>query len=45
VRVEAGASLAGAIDAFGELGFDDVIVGLEPMSERSLDLLAEAAQR
>jgi hypothetical protein len=27
---------------FELLGFDDLIVGLEPMTERSLDRLAEA---
>ena len=30
------------IDAYEALGFDDVIVGLEPMTERSLDRLGEA---
>jgi probable F420-dependent oxidoreductase len=34
--------LADALDEYAELGFDDVIVGLEPRSERSLDRLAEA---
>jgi alkanesulfonate monooxygenase SsuD/methylene tetrahydromethanopterin reductase-like flavin-dependent oxidoreductase (luciferase family) len=34
--------LARAIDAYEVLGFDDAIVGLEPMNERSLDRLAEA---
>jgi alkanesulfonate monooxygenase SsuD/methylene tetrahydromethanopterin reductase-like flavin-dependent oxidoreductase (luciferase family) len=34
--------LARAIDAYEQLGFDDVIVGLEPMSKRSLDRLGEA---
>jgi alkanesulfonate monooxygenase SsuD/methylene tetrahydromethanopterin reductase-like flavin-dependent oxidoreductase (luciferase family) len=34
--------LARAIDAYELLGFDDLIVGLEPMTERSLDRLAEA---
>ncbi len=36
--------LAQAIDAYEALGFDDVIVGLEPKTERSLDRLAEALQ-
>jgi hypothetical protein len=34
--------LARSIDAYEALGFDDLIVGLEPMNERSLDRLAEA---
>ncbi len=34
--------LARAIDTYEGLGFDDVIVVLEPMTERSLDRLAEA---
>jgi alkanesulfonate monooxygenase SsuD/methylene tetrahydromethanopterin reductase-like flavin-dependent oxidoreductase (luciferase family) len=34
--------LARAIDAYDVLGFDDVIVVLQPMTERSLDRLAEA---
>jgi hypothetical protein len=34
--------LARAIDAFEALGFDDVVVGLEPNTERSLDRLAQA---
>ena len=37
--------LAEALDEYAELGFDDVIVGLEPRSERSLDRLAEATAR
>ena len=36
--------LAEALDEYAELGFDDVIVGLDPRSERSLDRLAEAAR-
>jgi alkanesulfonate monooxygenase SsuD/methylene tetrahydromethanopterin reductase-like flavin-dependent oxidoreductase (luciferase family) len=36
--------LARAIDSYELLGFDDVIVGLEPMTERSLDRLGEALQ-
>jgi alkanesulfonate monooxygenase SsuD/methylene tetrahydromethanopterin reductase-like flavin-dependent oxidoreductase (luciferase family) len=34
--------LARAIDAYEQLGFDDLIVGLEPKTARSLDRLAEA---
>ena len=34
--------LADAIDAYGALGVDDLIVQLEPKTERSLDRLAEA---
>ncbi len=34
--------LARMIDAYEALGFDDVIVGLEPITERSLDRLVEA---
>jgi alkanesulfonate monooxygenase SsuD/methylene tetrahydromethanopterin reductase-like flavin-dependent oxidoreductase (luciferase family) len=34
--------LARAIDKHEEIGFDDVVVALEPMTERSLDRLAEA---
>jgi len=34
--------LARMIDAYEALGFDDVIVGLEPMTKRSLDRLGEA---
>jgi alkanesulfonate monooxygenase SsuD/methylene tetrahydromethanopterin reductase-like flavin-dependent oxidoreductase (luciferase family) len=34
--------LAGTLDSYETLGFDDVIVGLDPMSERSLDRLGEA---
>jgi hypothetical protein len=34
--------LARAIDAYEGLGFDDVIAVLQPMTERSLDRLAEA---
>jgi probable F420-dependent oxidoreductase len=36
--------LAEALDEYAELGFDDVIVGLEPRSVRSLDRLAEAVK-
>jgi hypothetical protein len=36
--------LAEALDEYAELGFDDVIVGLEPRSERSLDRLAGAVR-
>jgi probable F420-dependent oxidoreductase len=36
--------LARAIDDYEVLGFDDVIVVLQPMTERSLDRLAEAVQ-
>jgi probable F420-dependent oxidoreductase len=36
--------LAHAIDAYEMLGFDDVIVVLEPMTERSLDRLAKAVR-
>jgi alkanesulfonate monooxygenase SsuD/methylene tetrahydromethanopterin reductase-like flavin-dependent oxidoreductase (luciferase family) len=36
--------LARAIDAYEAMGFDDIIFGLEPMTERSLDRLAEAMQ-
>jgi hypothetical protein len=34
--------LARAIDAYEELGVDDLLVQLEPKTERSLDRLAEA---
>jgi alkanesulfonate monooxygenase SsuD/methylene tetrahydromethanopterin reductase-like flavin-dependent oxidoreductase (luciferase family) len=34
--------LARALDAYDELGFDDVIVNLDPKTERSLDRLARA---
>jgi alkanesulfonate monooxygenase SsuD/methylene tetrahydromethanopterin reductase-like flavin-dependent oxidoreductase (luciferase family) len=34
--------LARVLDDYDALGFDDVILGLEPMSQRSLDSLAEA---
>jgi hypothetical protein len=37
--------LAEALDEYAELGFDDVIVGLEPRTERSLGRLAEAVRR
>jgi alkanesulfonate monooxygenase SsuD/methylene tetrahydromethanopterin reductase-like flavin-dependent oxidoreductase (luciferase family) len=37
--------LARAIDAHEHIGFDDVIVAVEPMTERSLDRLAEAMDR
>jgi probable F420-dependent oxidoreductase len=36
--------LAEALEEYAELGFDDVIVGLEPRGERSLDRLAEAVR-
>jgi alkanesulfonate monooxygenase SsuD/methylene tetrahydromethanopterin reductase-like flavin-dependent oxidoreductase (luciferase family) len=36
--------LARAIDAYQRLGFDDLIVGLEPKTTRSLDRLAAALQ-
>jgi alkanesulfonate monooxygenase SsuD/methylene tetrahydromethanopterin reductase-like flavin-dependent oxidoreductase (luciferase family) len=36
--------LACAVSAYEELGIDDLIVGLEPMSIRSLDRLAEARE-
>ena len=36
--------LARAIDAYERLGFDDLIVGLEPRTTRSLDRLAEALE-
>jgi alkanesulfonate monooxygenase SsuD/methylene tetrahydromethanopterin reductase-like flavin-dependent oxidoreductase (luciferase family) len=36
--------LARAIDAYQVLGFDDVIVVLQPMTGRSLDRLAKALQ-
>jgi alkanesulfonate monooxygenase SsuD/methylene tetrahydromethanopterin reductase-like flavin-dependent oxidoreductase (luciferase family) len=36
--------LAGAIDAHEQLGFDDLIVQLEPKTTRSLDRLAEALE-
>ena len=34
--------LAGAIDAYGAVGFDELIVLLEPMTPRSIDRLARA---
>jgi alkanesulfonate monooxygenase SsuD/methylene tetrahydromethanopterin reductase-like flavin-dependent oxidoreductase (luciferase family) len=34
--------LAQAIDAFAAIGIDDLIVGLEPRTERSLERLARA---
>ena len=34
--------LAQAIDAYAALGIDDLIVGLEPRTERSLERLAKA---
>jgi alkanesulfonate monooxygenase SsuD/methylene tetrahydromethanopterin reductase-like flavin-dependent oxidoreductase (luciferase family) len=37
--------LAWAIDAYEQLGFDDLIVQLEPKTTRSLDRLAEALER
>jgi hypothetical protein len=36
--------LARAIDAYQQLGFDDLIVQLEPKTTRSLDRLAEALE-
>jgi alkanesulfonate monooxygenase SsuD/methylene tetrahydromethanopterin reductase-like flavin-dependent oxidoreductase (luciferase family) len=36
--------LARAIDAYVGLGFDDLIAGLEPMTKRSLDRLANAVR-
>ncbi|MGH3006330.1 MAG: LLM class flavin-dependent oxidoreductase [Gaiellaceae bacterium] len=36
--------LAQAIDAYAALGIDDLIVGLEPRTERSLERLAKATQ-
>jgi alkanesulfonate monooxygenase SsuD/methylene tetrahydromethanopterin reductase-like flavin-dependent oxidoreductase (luciferase family) len=36
--------LARAIDAYEELGFDDIIFGLDPTTERSLDRVVEAMQ-
>ena len=36
--------LARAIDAHEQLGFDDLIVQLEPKTTRSLDRLAEALE-
>lgn len=37
--------LARAIDEYEQIGFDDIVVGLEPLTEWSLDRLAEATQR
>jgi hypothetical protein len=37
--------LARTIDAYAALGVDDLIGGLEPRNERSLDRLAEAVRR
>jgi alkanesulfonate monooxygenase SsuD/methylene tetrahydromethanopterin reductase-like flavin-dependent oxidoreductase (luciferase family) len=37
--------LARAIDEHEHLGFDDIVVSLEPLTERSLDRLAEAMHR
>jgi hypothetical protein len=37
--------LAWAIDAYEQLGVDDLIVQLEPKTTRSLDRLAEALER
>jgi alkanesulfonate monooxygenase SsuD/methylene tetrahydromethanopterin reductase-like flavin-dependent oxidoreductase (luciferase family) len=37
--------LARAIDGYEGLGFDDLVVALEPMTERSLDRLAEGLRR
>jgi hypothetical protein len=36
--------LAWAIDAYEQLGFDDLIIQLEPKTARSLDRLAEALE-
>ncbi|MEA2506778.1 MAG: hypothetical protein QOH48_1396 [Actinomycetota bacterium] len=36
--------LARTIDAYEQIGFDDIILALEPMTERSLDRVAEAMQ-
>ena len=36
--------LARAIDAYEQLGFDDLILQLEPKTTRSLDHLAEALE-
>jgi alkanesulfonate monooxygenase SsuD/methylene tetrahydromethanopterin reductase-like flavin-dependent oxidoreductase (luciferase family) len=36
--------LAEALDEYAELGFDEVIVGLEPRTKRLLDRLAEAVR-
>jgi probable F420-dependent oxidoreductase len=44
VVIEPGA-LAQAIDAYATLGFDHLIVGLEPKNEASLDALAGAVDR
>jgi len=37
-------ALAEAIDAYEELAFDDLIVGLRPPTKRSLERLATALQ-
>jgi FMNH2-dependent dimethyl sulfone monooxygenase len=37
--------LARAIDSYQQIGFDDIVVGLEPLTEASLDRLAEANHR
>jgi hypothetical protein len=37
--------LTEALHEYGDLGFDDVIVGLEPRSKQSLDRIAEAVRR
>ncbi|HEX3326793.1 MAG TPA: LLM class flavin-dependent oxidoreductase [Actinomycetota bacterium] len=36
--------LAGTIDAYEKIGFDDIIAGVEPMTERSLDRLGQAME-
>jgi FMNH2-dependent dimethyl sulfone monooxygenase len=36
--------LASTIDAYEEIGFDDIIAGVEPMTERSLDRLGQALE-
>jgi hypothetical protein len=45
-RPNAGELVASAqiLHSYEELGFDDVIVGLAPMSDHSLDRLAQARQ-
>jgi alkanesulfonate monooxygenase SsuD/methylene tetrahydromethanopterin reductase-like flavin-dependent oxidoreductase (luciferase family) len=37
--------LASAMDAYEQIGFDDIVVGLEPVTEASLDRLAVANHR
>jgi alkanesulfonate monooxygenase SsuD/methylene tetrahydromethanopterin reductase-like flavin-dependent oxidoreductase (luciferase family) len=36
--------LAHTIDAYEEMGFHDIVVGVEPMTERSLDRLGKAME-